>query len=419
MKVGGDPARVMVIAGASAGRQYASLHATLSAMPWVALREIDEPAQYAKLSARSILDQDVIVLIDLPPDDLDDEQWAALDQAARKRGASVVVCAGQATIDDYADHPLAEPFLPYDPLRRPSWRTWPGGTPNFRVALAAGAVELSDGEDRAFWRQLAPLSRFLPVTQLRGDARPLLVEREAGGAILTATPAGPGTVYFLATDQSWRWRGPLGSAAGREQFWPRLVRLAAPAPYAAAEGNLRLDVDDVAPRPGQPVTIRARALDPYGLPLEAPTQSVHVLRYGTPVAEVTLASRGGGSGLFEGTIDGLADGEYVLRLEAPEDPTQEIPPDPVELTLRVSTTYNAEMANLSGDEYFLRRIAESSGGQFLTLDQLDTLPRRLADSRQKLNPLVEYPLWDSPYLFVLVLACLSAEWALRKKFGLA
>ena len=137
------------------------------------------------------------------------------------------------------------------------------------------------------------------------------------------------------------------------------------------------------------------------------------------MAEVTLASRGGGSGLFEGTIDGLADGEYVLRLEAPEDPTQEIPPDPVELTLRVSTTYNAEMANLSGDEYFLRRIAESSGGQFLTLDQLDTLPRRLADSRQKLNPLVEYPLWDSPYLFVLVLACLSAEWALRKKFGLA
>ena len=40
-------------------------------------------------------------------------------------------------------------------------------------------------------------------------------------------------------------------------------------------------------------------------------------------------------------------------------------------------------------------------------------------TRQRQGRLAEYPLWDSPYLFVFVLACLSTEWALRKRFGLA
>jgi hypothetical protein len=78
-----------------------------------------------------------------------------------------------------------------------------------------------------------------------------------------------------------------------------------------------------------------------------------------------------------------------------------------------------EMADVSADPRLLRRIANSSGGQFLPLDQLNTLPRRLTEIRQRQSRLVEYALWDSPYLFAFVLGCLSAEWAMRKKFGLA
>ena len=49
----------------------------------------------------------------------------------------------------------------------------------------------------------------------------------------------------------------------------------------------------------------------------------------------------------------------------------------------------------------------------------DLLPDRLtavADNRPRIT---ELSLWDSPYLFVFVLACLGAEWGLRKRFGLA
>jgi hypothetical protein len=205
----------------------------------------------------------------------------------------------------------------------------------------------------------------------------------------------------------------------RDQFWPRLVRLAAGEPFAAARENLHLDVDDIAPEPQQPITVRARVFDAYGDPVDAATQTLEIRQNGQALRDVTLKSLGDGSGRYQATIADLDAGDYLLRVEAPEDPSTEIPPDPVELPLRVAPRYEAELADVSGDDQLLRSIANASGGQFLTLEQLNTLPARLDTIRQRQSRLVEYPLWDSPYLFVFVLACLSTEWALRKKFGLA
>lgn len=425
VKVGADPARVLVIAGETAGRQYASLHAALSRPQWIALREIDDGGQYESLSPRSILEQEMIVLIDLPADTLNEAQWTAVVRAARERGASVVLCAGQALPEGYGAHPIAAAFLPYDPAAvKPTWRTWPGGEAQFRVA-PAGEWETGEewigGVERAFWRNLPALSRMMPLTRLRREVRAVLVERDGGAAVMTEATMGLGRVFFIATDQSWRWRGRTGIGPGgeREQFWPQLVRLAAGEPYAAQAHDLRLDVDNLVPKPGEPIQVRARVYDWFGSPLDMPSQALQVLRYGSVVREVSLAPRGQTTGQYEGLIDGLPAGDYVLQLEAPQDPAQEYGLEPVRLALRVAPRMEAELANLSGDEQFLRRIADASGGELFTLDQLGELPQALEENRRKLNPLVEYPLWDSPYLFAFVLSCLSAEWALRKKFGLA
>jgi hypothetical protein len=81
--------------------------------------------------------------------------------------------------------------------------------------------------------------------------------------------------------------------------------------------------------------------------------------------------------------------------------------------------YEAEMADVSTDDSWLRHLAETSGGQFYRLDQIDLLPRRLADIRDDVSRPIEVPLWDGSYLFVLVLGCLAAEWGMRKRYGLA
>jgi hypothetical protein len=425
IKVGVEAARVLIVAGPEPGRQYASLHAALSRCGWVSLREVEQD-EVAALTPRAIEQQDVIVLIDVPPYDLGEAQWTAIERATRQRGASVIVCAGKHAPAEYARHAWAARLLPYESSRAAavSWQTWPAEEPQFRVVPSSN-LELAPGE-LEFWRQLPPVSRYVPLSStadpvpLLADARAMLLERQSGSAVLTEARRGLGRIYFLGTDQSWRWRGPPGGDE-REQFWPQLVRLAAVDPYASVHGGMSLDTDVVAPEPDQPFTVRARVYDLYGQPVEAGTQTLRILRDGdTPVREVTLVSQGEGSGRYDAAIaGGLPAGQYTLRLEGGEDTSAEAASEPVELSITVAPRLEAEMSDLSGDDRILRRIADASGGQFLTLDQFNALPARLAENRQKQSRLVEYALWDSPYLFGFVLACLSAEWALRKKFGLA
>ncbi|MEA2735955.1 MAG: hypothetical protein QOE14_2406 [Humisphaera sp.] len=426
VRVGGEPVRVTVLSGgAAAAKQNATLHDALSRAAWVALREMSEQ-DIESVTPRSILAQDVIVLVDVPADAIGRAQWLAMEQLVRERGGSVIVCAGQHVPEEYLDDALTARLLPFGGTQRPGWRIWPGGEPHFRVAppTAAHAGGSNDDAEDAppdAWRQLPPLSRYVPVPPLGANARALLVERETGAAVVTETRRGLGKIYFVGTDQTWRWRGMVKADAReqRDQFWPRLARLAAGEPFAAAKENLHLDVDEIAPEPHQPITVRARIFDVYGDPVDAPTQTLEIRGSNQATREVTLASLGDGSGRYQAVVADLDAGDYVLRVEAPEDPSAEIPPDPVELPLRVAARYEAELADVSGDDQLLRRIADASGGQFLTLEQIGSLPARLDTIRQRQSRLVEYPLWDSPYLFVFVLACLSAEWSLRKKFGLA
>jgi hypothetical protein len=413
IKVAADPLRATVLYGADAGRQRGSLHDALARMAWVAVRELEEDEAY-RLSPAAILAQDVVVLCDLPPDGLAAEQWAALDRLVRRRGGTVVLIAGAHLPVAYRSYPDSEDWLPHDATEWPTWRTWPGGEPHFRFAPAAG-----DAAAAAQWPRLPAVSRFAPVLRLAPAARPILVERETGAALMTETPRGAGKVLYLGTDEAWRWRGDPGRIEG---FWPQLLRRTGAEPYAAAEPNLWLDASNLSPEPDQALRLRARVLGSDGSPSDAPSQVVHVTGDdddGEEVATAVLQLAGGGDGRYEGILEGLPAGDYVLRLDPPPDPSAEIPPDPVTLPLRVAPDMQPELADLTGDERLLRRLAESSGGQLVTLDQLPLLPRLLAENRQRLTTVVEYPLWDSPWLFGFVLACLSTEWALRKKFGLA
>jgi hypothetical protein len=91
----------------------------------------------------------------------------------------------------------------------------------------------------------------------------------------------------------------------------------------------------------------------------------------------------------------------------------------VEVPVHVAASAEAEMADVSGDPDLLRRIAEASGGQMLTLDRLAELPGLLAATGTDRTRYAEWAIWDSPLLFLFVVACLGAEWALRKRLGLA
>jgi len=80
----------------------------------------------------------------------------------------------------------------------------------------------------------------------------------------------------------------------------------------------------------------------------------------------------------------------------------------------------------SDDEYFgagrrtqtLQRIAEETGGQYYTPDDVASLPEDISVTGAGVTLVEERDLWDMPVLFLLMLLFMGAEWGYRRKRGL-
>ena len=66
----------------------------------------------------------------------------------------------------------------------------------------------------------------------------------------------------------------------------------------------------------------------------------------------------------------------------------------------------------------LRRIAERTGGKFYTLAEASRLPEDMGDVIASVRKHEDTSLWDSWWLWGLLVCVLSAEWLIRKRAGL-
>jgi hypothetical protein len=315
---------------------------------------------------------------------------------------------------------VARGLLPFHDVH-PTWKQWPGEQPAFRfVPTPLGeqeALRLGDGPDGGLrrWQELPGVYRYLqiPDSSLYSDVRRLLVEADSGAAVLTERTLGYGHVLFLGLDETWRWRLKTSERdAGR--FWRELVRYAAGPPYAATRGHLSLDVNSIEIRPGELVRVRAKIDGGKSPSAAARTCALEIMRGGKVIDIRHLQSIGGGR--FEAGFSDWTTGDYQLRIRGVETNNAAVA---VHVPLHVIDTDEAEMRNVSGNSGLLGRIARSSGGEVFGLDQLDRLCERLAARGAGESQFTRHELWNSPFLFTFVLACLAGEWALRKRFGLA
>jgi hypothetical protein len=66
----------------------------------------------------------------------------------------------------------------------------------------------------------------------------------------------------------------------------------------------------------------------------------------------------------------------------------------------------------------LQRIARETGGRFYTPANVSALPEDIALSKRGVTVVNQMDLWDMPFIFLLLVGVVCAEWAYRKKRGL-
>ena len=422
IKVSSDQLKVAICTGAPSW-DFQYLRDSLANRPWVKLEThiLNPENPHLALTAPQILDQDVVILDDVPVNALNVNQWDAIDRLISARGGSVILIPGTSySIADYRSQPKARSLLPFRDMV-PSWKQWPGEQPAFHFTPTPlgerEALRLGDGAESSDrrWQELPGVFGYLqiPESNLLADVQPLLTESTSHNPVLTERRLGAGRVFFLGLDETWRWRMKNGEREA-DQFWRQLVRHAAGEPYALSRGPLALDVDKVAAQPGQSVHVRARIRGGKSPSPSAASCELNILRDGKIIATRSLTARGGGH--FAGDIADLPTGDYDLDLRGLAANNS---PLSLRVPLHIADSDEAEMRDVSGDPALLSRISRSSGGQYLPIEQVDRLPERLHALHETESQFTRIPLWNSPMFFGFVLACFAGEWALRKWIGLA
>jgi len=266
--------------------------------------------------------------------------------------------------------------------------------------------------------RLSRMSPFHVLNQVR-SAKPGAtvlgtVSGKGGGPqpALVVQRFGNGRAAALTVGDVWRWalgRVELQPDLGR--FWRQTTRwLVTDVPE-----RVSLRAERRPAEAGQPVTLRVRVRDRAFRPADEVRVAVEVT---APDGDKTTvpATPEGEAGVFESSYQPRASGAYRARVRVTDRDGN--PGGEAETGWALDLDAE-EHRSIRANPALLQSIARKTGGQMVALADLEAFAR---DLPRRSAPIVEprtRPLWHGWGVFLAAIACFAAEWALRRRRGLA
>jgi len=373
--------------------------------------------------AKNLAKIDLVILGDVPRDNLPDAFLKGLAEMIRLRGGALVVLAGRrGHYRGLAGTPLAD-ILPVAVEGGQGGEA--RGQPFTLELTEEGAGHLvtrfaPDGEENeTVWSRLPKLHWSADVGGLARGATALVVHpyRLAGASklpLLAVQRVGAGKVMFCGIEGTWRWRKSVGDKH-HYRFWAQAVRWLVKKQLAEGDPRARLSLDRTECDLGETVEVEVYCLDPGGFPLEQARVWVNVDRADGASQRLALSTTRGHWGIYRGTFTPENPGNYTLR------PIVEIygeRPLASEAKLTVVRP-DLEGRFLAQDVNTLSAIAQASGGQYLRVEESGGLPSLLAARVERRILTAEYSPCRHWAYYSAVALLLAVAWLIRKRSGLA
>jgi uncharacterized membrane protein len=270
-------------------------------------------------------------------------------------------------------------------------------------------------------RRLTEMPEFR-VLNRTGRAKPGARIIEAAGDEMQPIPAlvvqrlGNGRTAALAVGDIWRWglRNPQ-MHDDMDKFWRQTLRWL----VTDVPDRMSLQVNHKQEEANQPVVVRVRVRDKAFEPLDGAAVTIEVREPGGESVQLTAAPVPSESGLFEAAYVPRTSGGYVARAVATDAAGAAVG----EAEAGWATDLEArEFQSVKTNRPLLEEIARRTGGRIVEIDGLDEFARSLPRRDVPITEVWTRPLWDLPgvlpAIFLLVLACFIAEWALRRWKGM-
>lgn len=277
--------------------------------------------------------------------------------------------------------------------------------PATRLAMAAD-------DNLRRWSQLPPLAAVAGTGAPRAGAQVLAI---SGGTaprpLIVAQRFGVGRAMVFAGEASWRWRMLRpASDTGHELVWRQLTR------WLAGASGARIEI------PAPSIT------------LPGTTESIAVLLRdeefkGIADAEVSIRLRhpGGEERSIGAALAEPREGRYRAAVRFDQSGVYTITADARRGNQPLGTASRAvlvggadvELSEPRLNDDVLRRIAESSGGQYLAAAEAGSLPALLNERGIGNPPMEQRDVWHTGWSLALIVVLLAAEWLVRRRVGLA
>jgi len=289
----------------------------------------------------------------------------------------------------------------------------PGDTSNFDGEGTAVAANASD----AAWASLPELADLQTLGEARAGAQ-VLIQTEGGAEpVLIWQRYGKGRSYILATSGTWRWQMSLPSEDRRhEMFWRNLLtELTADVPH-----RLRIDRGPAIQRDQTSTPISVTALTQDHSAYIADELIATVTRPDGSTDVITLIPDINKPGQFNAALEYSSMGPHSLSIALTDAD------DALEVNVHQGSG-KAEsywMVQEGTAEYFatglqqpvLSRIASETGGGYRALKDIASLPGEILLRNNALTRQSELPLWNMPFLFLLLVLGKALEWLLRLRW---
>ena len=364
---------------------------------------------------------DLIILGDVDSAFFKPEELTLLEELVRDRGASLLMlCGPMHSPSSYAGTPV-ETMLPVRfeadaPWEEVAESVYPVLTPEGTSSLVMTLENDPEANERV-WSRMAPMDHLPPLLGPKPGATVLTVlsdsvDRDQGYPLVAWQRYGTGKCMSIATDRLWRLRFRTGDKY-HWRVWSQCIQFMTLSRLMGEHKRIRLETDrSIYPEDTQ-TRLYAHVLDDNFDPVVQPRFDVVVtsLDAGGVQEPVSLRPDRSHPGLYEGYFSPATPGRY--RLESNENDKA------ISNTTEFQVTaFNRELAETNTDLDNLKRIANLTGGECLSIQEFSKLATLIDTEPLTTTIRSERALWDNAWVAMLLIGLLGIEWIQRRRHDL-
>ena len=353
------------------------------------------------------------------------DQLRMIAEFVEKRGGGLLVLGGSGSFSEggYAGTPVAD-VLPVVLDR--VVRAANGPLASIAIIIrptrageghAVTQIAANEAASSARWPELPALTSVNAIRAVKPGATVLLSgadERRRDHIVLASQRYGRGKAIAQTVQDSWLWQMHAKMSLEdqtHENYWRQMLR------WLVDGVPDTVDVHTVADRvqPGEPVTLVADVVDRAFVELNDARVVARVKRPNGTVDTVPMQWTGEQNGEYRATLATVEEGLHAAEVEAVRGTTA-VGRSATQIRVVPS---DAEYFDASMQAARLQRIAEETGGRFYTAGKLTGLVEDLQYTGRGVTTVEERELWHMPIVLFALLGLMFAEWALRRRAGLA